>query len=145
MTHLPITHLPIKGHKRSSIYLMKVAGALVKLKGINNHSNNPSLVLKFVFHTSMDTIWNWWYLDLRTSFVKNLEPFKLSMSSSIHGRGYLLFTEIFVEPDSWCTCAKCHLSLELRQLYFHKERSWGRYEPCRSNPGFFCESLHFLE
>ena len=43
----------MKGHRRSSLYLMKVAGALVKLKGMTNHSNNPSLVLKAIFHA-------WW-------------------------------------------------------------------------------------
>ena len=59
--------LTVKGHRRSSIYLMKVAGALVKMKGMNNHSNNPSLVLKVTFHTSMDSIGIWWYPDLRSS------------------------------------------------------------------------------
>ena len=46
----------MKGRRRSSIYLMKVAGALVKLKGTTNHSNNPLIVLKDVFHTSVDLI-----------------------------------------------------------------------------------------
>ena len=77
----------MKGHRRSSIYRMKVVGALVKPKGMTNHSNNPSLVLKVVFHTSMDSIGIWWYLDLSSSFTKKLAPFRLSMSSSICGRG----------------------------------------------------------
>ena len=89
-------HLLMKGRRRSSIYLMKVAGALVKPEGMTNHSNNPSLVLKVVFHTSMDSIGIWWYLNLRSSFIKNLAPFKLSMSSSIYGRGYMFFTEILL-------------------------------------------------
>ena len=88
--------LLMKGHRRSSIYLMKVAGALVKPKGMTNHSTNPSLVLKSVFHTSVDSIGIWWYLDLRSSFIKNLAPLILSMSSSICGRGYLFFTEILL-------------------------------------------------
>ena len=45
-----------KGRRSSSIYLMKVSGAFVKPKGMTNHSNSPSLVLKVVFHTSMDSI-----------------------------------------------------------------------------------------
>ena len=91
-----MTHLSMKGHRRSSIYLMKVAGALVKPKGMTNHSNNHSLVLKVVFHTSMDSIGIWWYLDLRSSFVKNLALFRLLMSSSIRGRGYMFFTKILL-------------------------------------------------
>ena len=69
----------MKGHRSSSIYLMKVAGALVKPKGVTNHSNNPSLVFKVIFHTSVDSIGIWWYPDLRSSFVKNLAPLILSM------------------------------------------------------------------
>ena len=86
----------MKGHRRSSIYLMKVVGELVKPKGMTYHSNNPSLVLKVVLHTLVDTIGVWWYPDLRSSFVKKLAPFRLSMSSSIRGRGYLFFTKILL-------------------------------------------------
>ena len=86
----------MKGHRRSSIYLMKVAGALVKPKDMTNHSKNPSLDLKAVFHTSVDSIGIWWYPDLRSSFIKNLAPFRLLMSSSIHGRGYLFFIGILL-------------------------------------------------
>ena len=89
----------MKGRRRSSIYLMKVAGALVKPKGMTNHSNDPSLVLKVVSHTSMDSIGIWWYPYLRSSFVKNLVPFILSMSSSIHGRGYMFFTKILLRAQ----------------------------------------------
>ena len=46
----------MKGHIRSSIYLMKVAHALVKMKGVTNYSKNPSLVLKIVFHALVDSI-----------------------------------------------------------------------------------------
>ena len=91
-----MTHLPMKGRRRSSIYLMKVAGALVKPKGMTNHSNNPSLVLKAIYHTMVDSIRIRWYPNLRWSFVKNLAPFRLSMSSLIRGRGYLLFTKILL-------------------------------------------------
>jgi hypothetical protein len=43
----------------SSIKLMKVVGALVKPKGITSHSKRPSLDLKFVFHTSVDSMGTW--------------------------------------------------------------------------------------
>ena len=91
-----MTHLSMKGHIRSSIYLIKVVVALVKMKGMNNHSNNPSLVLKSIFHTLVDAIGIYRYPDLRSSFVKNLAPLILSMSSSIYGRGYLFFIEILL-------------------------------------------------
>ena len=86
----------MKGFRRSSINLMKVESAMVKPKGMTNHSNNPSLLLKVVFHTSVDSIGIWWYLDLSSSFIKNLEPFRLSMISSICRRGCLLFTKIML-------------------------------------------------
>ena len=94
-----MTNLQTKGHRRSSIYLMKVAGALVKPKGMTNHSNNPSLVLKFIFHTSVDSIEIWWYPDLRLIFVKKLAPFIFSMSSLISGRGYVFFTKILLRSQ----------------------------------------------
>ena len=86
----------MNGRRRSYIYLMKVAGALVKPKGMTNHSNNIFLVLKAVFHTSVDSIGIWWHPNLRSIFVKRLKPFILSMSSSIHGGGYWFFTEILL-------------------------------------------------
>jgi hypothetical protein len=42
----------VKGLNTSSIILMKVVGALVKPKGMTNHSKRPSLDFKVVFHTS---------------------------------------------------------------------------------------------
>jgi hypothetical protein len=39
----------VKGLNTSSINLMKVVGAFVKPKGMNNHSKRPSLDLKVVF------------------------------------------------------------------------------------------------
>lgn len=46
----------VKGHKMSSINLIKVAGAFVSPKGMTNHSKRPSLDLKAIFHTSMGSI-----------------------------------------------------------------------------------------
>ena len=94
-----MTHLPMKIHRRSSIYLMKVADALVKLKFMTNHSNNPSLVLKVIFHTSLDSIGIWWYPYLRSTFLNKLASFILLMSSSIHGRGYMFFTKILLRSQ----------------------------------------------
>ena len=51
-----MTHLTMNGCIRSSIYLMKVVGAFVKTKGMTNHPNNPYLVLKVIFHTSVHLI-----------------------------------------------------------------------------------------
>jgi len=36
----------VNGHKMSSIFLMKVAGALINPKGITNHLKRSSLALK---------------------------------------------------------------------------------------------------
>jgi hypothetical protein len=41
----------VKGHKISSIILMKVAREFVKTKSMTNHSKRPSFDLKAVFHT----------------------------------------------------------------------------------------------
>uniref|UniRef100_A0A0A9FFV2 Uncharacterized protein n=1 Tax=Arundo donax TaxID=35708 RepID=A0A0A9FFV2_ARUDO len=50
----------MKARKTSFINLMKVLGALVKPKGITNHSYRPNLVLKAVFHSSPNFILIWW-------------------------------------------------------------------------------------
>jgi hypothetical protein len=46
----------LKGLNTSSINLMKVAGSLVKPKGMTNHSKRPCLDLKVVFHTSVGSM-----------------------------------------------------------------------------------------
>jgi len=48
---------------------MNIPGAFDNPKGIINHSYNPSLILKAVFHSSLaDT--NWWYPLWRSTFEK---------------------------------------------------------------------------
>jgi hypothetical protein len=42
----------VNGRNILSIICMNVVGALVKTKGMTNHSNMNSLKLKVVFHTS---------------------------------------------------------------------------------------------
>jgi hypothetical protein len=54
------TKLPVKGHRISSIILIKFVGAFVKPKGMTNHSKRPSFELKAFFHTSICSIGNWW-------------------------------------------------------------------------------------
>ena len=49
----------VNGRKMSSIGLMKVAGAFVNPKGMNNHLKRPSLALKVVFLTSIGSIGTW--------------------------------------------------------------------------------------
>jgi hypothetical protein len=50
----------VKGLNTSSINLMKVVGAFVKLNGMANHSKRPYLDLKFFFHTSVGLMGTWW-------------------------------------------------------------------------------------
>jgi hypothetical protein len=50
----------VKGHRISSIILMKVVGAFVKPKGMTIHSKRPCFDLKAVFHTSVCSIGTWW-------------------------------------------------------------------------------------
>jgi hypothetical protein len=54
------TKVLVKGHRISSIILIKVVGAFVKPKGMTNHSKRPSFDLKVVFHTSVYSIGTWW-------------------------------------------------------------------------------------
>jgi hypothetical protein len=49
----------VKGLNTSSINLMKVVGAFVKIKGMTSHSKRPSLDLKVVFHTSVGSMGTW--------------------------------------------------------------------------------------
>ena len=51
-----MTDFPIKFRNTSSMYHIKVIGALFKPKGMINHSNNPFLVLKVILHTSVESI-----------------------------------------------------------------------------------------
>jgi hypothetical protein len=46
----------VNGCKISSNILVNDIGALFKPKGMTNHSKRPSLDLKVVFHTSIDSI-----------------------------------------------------------------------------------------
>uniref|UniRef100_A0A0A9GYX3 Uncharacterized protein n=1 Tax=Arundo donax TaxID=35708 RepID=A0A0A9GYX3_ARUDO len=50
----------MKARKTSFINLMKVQGALVKPKGITNHSYKPNLVLKVALYSSPNFILIWW-------------------------------------------------------------------------------------
>jgi hypothetical protein len=50
----------VKGLNTSSINLMKVVGAFVKIKGMTKHSKRPSLDLKSIFHTSVGSMGTWW-------------------------------------------------------------------------------------
>src|SRR5215831_9403477 len=73
---------------------MKVLGALVRPKGITNHSYKPNLVLKAVFHSSPSLILIWWYPLLRSIFVKITAPCNSSNISSRRGIGWRYFTVI---------------------------------------------------
>jgi hypothetical protein len=50
----------VNNFKISSIILINVVGALVKPKGMANHSKRPSLEFKVVFHTLVSSIGTWW-------------------------------------------------------------------------------------
>jgi hypothetical protein len=50
----------VKGHRISSIILMKVVGAFFEPKGMTSHSKRPSFDLKVVFHASVCSIGTWW-------------------------------------------------------------------------------------
>jgi hypothetical protein len=50
----------VKGHRISSIILMKFVGEFVKPKGMTNHSKRPYFDLKAIFHTSICSMGTWW-------------------------------------------------------------------------------------
>jgi hypothetical protein len=54
------TKVLVKGHRISSIILIKVVGTVVKPKGMTNHSKRPSFDLKAIFHTYVCSIGTWW-------------------------------------------------------------------------------------
>ena len=86
-----MTNLPKNGLRAYVITRMKVLGALVRPKGMSSHSNNPSFVLKAVFHSSLGRIRILWYPLRRSIFVKNEAPFSKSNMSSSRGMGNLYF------------------------------------------------------
>jgi hypothetical protein len=54
------TKVFVKGHRISSIILIKVVGEFVKPKGMTNHSKRTYFDLKEVFYTSICSIGGWW-------------------------------------------------------------------------------------
>jgi hypothetical protein len=78
----------VKGLNTSSINLMKVVGAFVRLEGMTNHLKRPYLYLKVVFHTLVSSMGTWWYPNFRSILLNNLSPLSWSRSSSICGIGY---------------------------------------------------------
>jgi hypothetical protein len=68
------TKILVKGHRISSIILIKVVGAFVKPKGMTKHSKIPSFDLKAIFHTSIYSIGTWWYPDFKSILLKYFSP-----------------------------------------------------------------------
>src|SRR6266542_5843911 len=64
-----------------------LACALVRPKGITNHSYNPNFVLKAVFHSSPNCMRIWWYPLRKSILVKIKEPLNSSSISSNRGIG----------------------------------------------------------
>src|SRR5436853_1688830 len=77
------------GDRVSLMYAWKVAGALVKLKGITRLSNSPYQVLKAVFHSLPSAIRIILYAPLMSSLVKYFALLSCIRVSWINGRGYL--------------------------------------------------------
>ena len=68
--------------------LHECLGALVNPNNMTNHSYNQSLVLKDVFHSSLNLIRIWWNPLLRSIFEKITNPTIISRMSSNLGMGY---------------------------------------------------------
>jgi hypothetical protein len=64
--------LLVKGHRLSSIILIKVVGEFFKPKGMTSHSKIPSFDLKEVFHTYIFSIGTSWYLDFKSILLNYL-------------------------------------------------------------------------
>jgi hypothetical protein len=104
----------VNGHKISSIILMNVIGALVKPKGMTNHSKRPSLDLKVVFHTSVDSIRNLVIARLQINLTKELGTLELikkiinlgdqvSVLDNDFIQGSIINTESPCVPSFFCT------------------------------------------
>ncbi|CAO2836271.1 unnamed protein product [Amaranthus hypochondriacus] len=87
-------NFPKNGLSTSFISLMKVLGAPVNPNDITNHSYNPYLVLKAVFHSSPSLIRIWWYPLLRSILLNHWDLDSSSSMSSIRGIGNLYLTVI---------------------------------------------------
>jgi hypothetical protein len=77
----------MKDCKTSFIKQIKVVSALVNPKGMANHSYNPNLVLKAVFHSSPSFILIWWYQLCKSTLENTVEPLNLSSILSNLGIG----------------------------------------------------------
>ena len=85
-----------KEHKIWVMTLMNVLGAFDNLKGMTNHSYNPSLILKVIFHSSLRGYESDVYVT-KVHFQKKLGsdgPTIMSNKSSSLGMGNLYLTVI---------------------------------------------------
>ena len=90
------TNLPKNARNTCFIILIKVLGAFVSPKGITNHSYNPYLVWKAVFHSSPSWILIWWYPLWRSIWLKIQKPCNSSSISSSLGMGCRYFIVILL-------------------------------------------------
>lgn len=89
-------NLPRNSFSTSFMSFMKVLGALVSPKGINNHWYNISLVLKVAFHSSPSLMWILWFPLFTFIFVKCIAPLKQSKITFILGNQNLYVIMIFL-------------------------------------------------
>jgi len=80
------------------IYRWKVAGVLVKLKGVTSYSKRPYLVRKAVFYLSPFLIRILWNAEIISSFVNYFALERERSISLIRGRGYRSFRVIAFNP-----------------------------------------------
>ena len=80
-------HCNIKSFKMAFIMVWKVAGEFVSPKNITVGSKSPLLVWKAAFNSSPSFIHTLLYPQRTSSLEKTLDPFSLSTSSCINGKG----------------------------------------------------------
>jgi len=83
------TNFPKNSLRTWCMSLMNVLGALVKPKGMTNHSYNPNLVLKEFFHSSPSLILIWLYPLFKFILENMVAPCNSSIKSSNLGIGCL--------------------------------------------------------
>ena len=74
----------MKGHKTLFISLMNILDVFVNPNDMTNHSHNPSIILKDIFHSSPNKILIWWYPFLKSIFEKINTPYIWFSMSSNH-------------------------------------------------------------
>ena len=101
----------VNGCNRLSIIIIKVVGAIVKPKGMTNHSKRPFIDLKAVFHTSIFFYWDLMIARLQINLIEKFSSPQLVKKVVNSGDRVLILDYGFVKGSIVNTNSPCPIFL----------------------------------